>query len=118
MLKKISDTLYPPTGSASKNFIRAGLLNIVLACIVFALFGIYVLAIREQGADLPPPYAFVGLILWMVGVHYLLWRGIKSEVALINVGKVIITAVAGFASMLIVAGGVGAVAGLVVRTFS
>jgi len=118
MLKKISDTLYPPVGAPTASFIRAGLLNLLLACVIFVLFGMYMFAIREQSADLPPPYAFVGLIVWMVGIHYLLWRGIKSEVALINVGKVIATAVAGFVSMMVVAGTVGAVAGMIVRSVS
>lgn len=118
MLKKVSDTLYPPPGAASEKYFRAGLLNLVMACVVFVLFGIYMFAIRNQGADMPPPYGFVGLILWMIGVHYLLWRGVRSDVALINVGKVIVTAIAGFASVMIVGGSVGAIAGMIVRSVS
>lgn len=117
MLRKISDVLYPPAGAPSASFIRAGLINLLMAGVVFSLFGIYMFVAREHGAVAPPPYAFIGLILWMVGIHYLLWRGSASEVVLVNVGKVIITAIAGFVSMLVVAGGLGAFAGMIARLF-
>ena len=55
------------------------------------------------------------IVLWFVGIHRILWGGTTAVNQWLSMGRVAVTAVAGYISLVIVSGLTGALAGFVKR---
>lgn len=114
MIENISATLFPSEGSTKASYIKAGLINLLVAATSFAI--IITLGILKVGAFPWPSLGLISMILWCIGCHYLVWRGKKSQVKLTNAFYVVITAIIGFISVMAMSAVVGAMLALLKST--
>ncbi len=61
------------------------------------------------------PVLLIPTIVWLVGAHRILWGGAITENRWLSAGRVALTAVVGYVSLMAISGLLGAIAGLIKR---
>lgn len=111
MFSQISKQCFPPSEASAREFRISGMIFLLAAVILES--GGFLLAIVLHQPQLLPPLFLLPMIIWLVGTHRILWGGRLAESRWLNAGRIALTAVAGYVSLVIFSGLVGTVVALV-----
>jgi hypothetical protein len=112
MIGRLKQTCFPADGASPKQFRISGAIFLVAALFVG---GIAFAAVMQSGFSQMGPFALlIPIIVWLIGIHRLLWGGTAVQNRILSAGRVGVTAVLGYGSLLVVSGLLGGLVGLIV----
>jgi hypothetical protein len=115
-MNKLRAILLPAQGSPAKEFRISGVIFLVVALIVGG--SAFAAAMHSGYTRLAPIILLIPLIVWFMGIHRILWGGAAAKNRLWSAGRVVVTIVLGYGSLVIVSGLIGGLAGLIVKQVS
>ncbi len=114
MLSQVITTCFPPADATPPRFRISGIIFLVVALVLGAT--VFMLFMRLERMQLLVPFLLPSMIVWLVGAHRILWGGAATANRWLSAGRVTVTAVVGYVSLMAISGLLGAVAGLVTRS--
>lgn len=111
MAQGLGAVLMPSPGASTRAFRVAGALYLV-AAVLLGMVLVGLLAVVQQPA-LIPVALLPTVILWLIGIHRVLWGGVRGTGTWGNLGRVAGTATLGYMSLAAVSALVGALAAVI-----
>mgnify|MGYP001572463845 CR=1 FL=1 len=113
MFRRLTKICFPQSDASSKDFRISGAIFMAFA---LPLAGVIFATLMSLGQmPLISILLLPSIILWLTGMHRVLWGGATAPNQWLSIGRVVITAVIGFVSLGVVSGLTGAVIGLIKR---
>lgn len=112
MYSKLKAAFFPAAGAPPKQFRISGAIFLVASLVVG---GCAFAAVMQSGySSLGPVVLLIPIIVWFIGIHRILWGGAAAKNRLWSAGRVVVTIVLGYGSLIVVSGLLGGLVGLIV----
>ncbi|MEJ2106747.1 MAG: hypothetical protein P8X48_05380 [Acidiferrobacteraceae bacterium] len=112
MYSKLKAACFPAADAPPKQFRISGAIFLVVALIVG---GTTFAAVMQSGyTSLVPVVLLIPIVVWLIGVHRILWGGTAAQNRSLSAGRVVVTVVLGYGSLMVVSGLLGGLVGLIV----
>ena len=114
MLGQLTKICFPPADALPRQFRISGVIFLFVA-LVLGTAG-FILFMNLEQMQLLMPLLLVPIIVWLVGAHRILWGGTAAANRWLSAGRIVVTAVAGYLSLMAISGLLGAIVGLIKRS--
>jgi hypothetical protein len=114
MYSKLKAACFPAAGATPKQFRISGAIFLVAALVIGSTA--FAAVMQSGNTSLGPVVLLIPIIVWLMGVHRILWGGAAAKNSLWSAARVVVTIVLGYGGLIVVSGLLGGLVGLIVKS--
>jgi len=109
-LSQLTKACFPPADASPRHFRISGTIFVIVALVLGAAG--FTLFMSLDQMQLLMPLLLLPIIVWLIGAHRILWGGTAPANRWMSMGRVVVSAVVGYLSLMAISGLLGAIIGL------